>query len=291
MLRGLFRKIDELLIHRGKIGEELLEELEEILIQADISISTTRRIIDDINKEIKQKKLTDPFQIRFLLKDRIEKIISKSNKELKNSNFPPSVFLIIGVNGTGKTTTIAKLAYKFINQKKRVMLVAADTFRAAAIDQLEIWANRLQTDIIKQKEGADSAAVVYDALQAAKSRKTDCVIIDTAGRLHTKRNLMEELKKIYRIICKEINRPPDEVLLVLDATTGQNAVSQLREFNEITEISGIVLTKLDGSAKGGIIVTLIDEFKIPLKLIAMGETLEDLREFSPSEFANALFEE
>jgi len=213
---------------------------------------------------------------------------SNGDEHLKVSPEPPSVYLIVGVNGVGKTTSIAKLAHRFKSQGKRVILAAADTFRAAAIDQLEIWAGRVGVEIIKQREQADPAAVVYDALQAAKSRGADVVIADTAGRLHTRKNLMEELKKIGRVVEREIGRPADEVLLVLDATTGQNAISQAKEFKEAVPITGILLAKLDGTAKGGIVITLRDELGIPIKLVGVGEKMEDLEDFDSRDFADSL---
>ncbi|MCL6629854.1 MAG: signal recognition particle-docking protein FtsY, partial [Armatimonadetes bacterium] len=218
----------------------------------------------------------------------VQILTADGDGKLSISDTHPTVYLMVGVNGTGKTTTIAKLAYRFKTQGKKVILAAADTFRAAAIDQLEIWANRIGVDIIKQREGADPAAVVFDALQAAKSRNADIVIADTAGRLHTRLNLMEELKKIGRVVERELGRPADEVLLVLDATTGQNAISQAREFKAAVPLTGIVLTKLDGTAKGGIVVTLKAELGLPIKLVGLGERLEDLEDFDSRDFASSL---
>lgn len=264
----------------------LFEDLETALIQADVSLRTARKLLEDLARS-PQAELED---IESNLKSKIIQILSQNYAPLKVSPQPPTVILTVGVNGTGKTTTIAKLAHRFIKEGKRVLLVASDTFRAAAIDQLEIWAKRLGAEMIKHKEGADPAAVVYDAIDAAKARKMDFVIIDTAGRMHTKRNLMEELKKIERVINKGMGRPPDESLLVLDATTGQNALVQAKEFQQAINITGIALAKLDGTAKGGIVITIKDELEIPIKLIGTGENLEDLQDFEPQKFAQALFE-
>jgi fused signal recognition particle receptor len=289
LFKGLFQKVDQLLTGRRPVDDELFDELEEALIQADLNIHTTMRIVDDLRSITRQERIADASDIKERLKSEIVQVLSSGvDAKLHTSATPPVVFLIVGVNGVGKTTSIAKMAYKFKSEGKRVLLAAADTFRAAAIDQLEIWANRTGVEIIKQREGADPAAVVFDALQAAKSRKSDIVIADTAGRLHTKSNLMEELKKIGRVVEREIGRPADEVLLVLDATTGQNAISQAKEFKLAVPITGIVLAKLDGTAKGGIVVTLKDELGIPIKLVGVGERMEDLEYFDSQEFADAL---
>lgn len=289
LFKGLFQKVDQLLTGRRPVDDELFDELEEALIQADLNIHTTMKIVDDLRQATRQERISDAEDIKSRLRDDLVQVLSAGvDEKLNMAEESPTVFLIVGVNGVGKTTSIAKMAYMFKAQGKRVLLAAGDTFRAAAIDQLEIWANRIGVDIIKQREGADPAAVVFDAMQAAKSRKVDIVIADTAGRLHTKANLMEELKKIGRVVEREIGRAPDEVLLVLDATTGQNAVSQAREFKTAVSITGIVLAKLDGTAKGGIVVTLKDELGIPIKLIGTGEKLEDMDIFNSRDFANAL---
>ncbi len=270
------------------MDDELFDELEEALIGADLNVHTAMRIVDDLRRISRDERLTEAEQIRDRLRDEIAQLLAGPDVGLRVADEPPTVYLVVGVNGVGKTTSIAKLAHRFKQQDKRVILAAADTFRAAAIDQLEIWANRAGVEIIKQREGADPAAVVYDALQAAKSRGADIVIADTAGRLHTRTNLMEELKKIGRVIERELGRKADEVLLALDATTGQNAVSQAKEFMEAVSVTGVVLAKLDGTAKGGIVVTLKEELGIPIKLVGVGEGIDDIEEFSSLDFAASL---
>ena len=289
LFKGLFQKVDQLLTGRRAVDDELFDKLEEALIQADVNIHTTTRIVDDLRQVAREERLSEAEDIRERLKDELTQVLSADgDARLRTSTERPTVYLVVGVNGTGKTTSLAKLAHRFKAEGKRVVLAAADTFRAAAIDQLEIWANRIGVEIIKQREGADSAAVVFDALQAAKSRNADIVIADTAGRLHTRKNLMEELKKIGRVIERELGRPADEILLVLDATTGQNAVSQAKEFLAAVPITGIVLAKLDGTAKGGIVITLKDELGIPIKLVGTGEKMEDLENFDSRDFVSAL---
>ncbi len=289
LFKGLFQKVDQLLTGRRPVDDELFDELEEALIQADLNIHTTMKIVDNLRQISRQERISEASDIKDRLRDEIAGALSNGDDvQLNISDTPPTVYLIVGVNGVGKTTSIAKIAYMLKNKGKKVMLAAADTFRAAAIDQLEIWANRIGVEIIKQREGADPAAVVYDALLAAKSRNADVVIADTAGRLHTKSNLMEELKKIGRVIEREIGHPADEVLLVLDATTGQNAVSQAAEFKQAVPLTGVVLAKLDGTAKGGIVVTLKDELKLPIKLVGIGEGMEDMKVFNSKDFADAL---
>lgn len=289
LFKGLFQKVDRLLTGRRPVDDELFDELEEALIQADVNIHTTTQVVDDLRQAARRDRISESDDIRARLKDDLLRVLgSNGDERLKVSPEPPSVYIIVGVNGVGKTTSIAKLAHRFKSQGKRVILAAADTFRAAAIDQLEIWAGRVGVEIIKQREQADPAAVVYDALQAAKSRGADVVIADTAGRLHTRKNLMEELKKIGRVVEREIGRPADEVLLVLDATTGQNAISQAKEFKEAVPITGILLAKLDGTAKGGIVITLRDELGIPIKLVGVGEKMEDLEDFDSRDFADSL---
>jgi len=289
LFKGLFRKVDQLLARGRRVDDELFDELEEALIQADLNIHTAMRVVADLREAARRERMAESDQIRERLKTDLAGILSDDGDSgLQESATPPAAYLIVGVNGTGKTTSIAKLAHRFKSQGKRVVLAAADTFRAAAIDQLEIWANRVGVDLVRQREGADPAAVVYDAIQAAKSRKADVVIADTAGRLHTRSNLMEELRKIGRVIERELGRPPDETLLVLDATTGQNAISQAREFLRAVKVTGIILAKLDGTAKGGIVITVKDELGIPIKLVGVGEKLDDLEEFDSREFVEAL---
>lgn len=286
---SITERIDQVLVSFGKIDEELFEELEEILITSDVGIETSTRIIEDIKKKVRDNKVTDPKKVKELLKEEMAEILNDDNTEL-NIGTSPSVIMIIGVNGVGKTTSIGKIANLLKQQGKKVLLAAGDTFRAAAIDQLEIWANRVGVDLIKHDEGADPAAVMFDAAQAAKARKADVLICDTAGRLHTKKNLMEELKKVSRVLDRELPGASRETLLVLDATTGQNAVSQAKTFKEAAGISGIVLTKLDGTAKGGIVISVKSELDVPVKLIGVGEKMDDLQRFDAKEFVEALFE-
>jgi len=281
-------RIDKVLVSFGKIDEELFEELEEILITSDVGIDTSMKIIENLKNRVKETKTTDPAKVKELLKEELAQILSQGESDLKLDT-TPSVILVVGVNGVGKTTSIGKIANLLKSQGKKVILAAGDTFRAAAIDQLEIWANRVGVEIIKQAEGSDPAAVIYDAIQAVKARKADVLICDTAGRLHTKKNLMEELKKVFRIVDRELPGVSREVLLVLDATTGQNAISQAKTFSEVTDVTGIVLTKLDGTAKGGIIIAVASELNIPVKLIGVGEQLDDLQRFNAREFVEALF--
>ena len=271
-----------------KIDEELFEELEEILIMSDIGVNTASKICDELRSRIKRDGVTDPALIKGMLKEIVVEMV-EGDVELK-INKKPSIILVIGVNGAGKTTTIGKLALQLKNQGKSVILGAADTFRAAAIDQLGVWADRAGVPMISNAEGSDPASVVFDTIATAKARDTDVIICDTAGRLHNKKNLMDELAKIFRIVKRELPDADMEALLVLDATTGQNAVNQAKEFGNVTEISGIVLTKLDGTARGGVVVTIQDELNIPVKFIGVGEQIDDLQPFVPEDFANALFE-
>lgn len=287
--KGITEQIDKVLVSFGKIDEELFEELEEILITADIGIETTMRIIEDLKEKVKKNKTTNPKDVKLLLKEELTQLMGKNNSILK-LNTKPSVLIVIGVNGVGKTTSIGKIANILKNNDKKVIIAAADTFRAAAIDQLQVWSERVGVDIIKHSEGADPAAVVYDAIQAAKSRKADVLICDTAGRLHTKKNLMDELNKIYRIITRELPESDREVLMVLDATTGQNGLSQAKLFTETTGVTGIVLTKIDGTAKGGIVIAIKSEIDLPVKFIGVGEQIDDLQEFDTNSFIDALFE-
>lgn len=270
-----------------KIDEELFEELEEAMIMSDIGVETSVEICERLRKKIKERGITDPAEIMELIQEIIGEIMGDdTGLDLTDT---PAVIMVIGVNGAGKTTTIGKLCYQFKNEKKKVLVAAADTFRAAAIDQLEVWTERAGVDIVKHAEGSDPGAVVYDALEAAKARNCDVVIIDTAGRLHNKKNLMDELAKINRIIDTKAGDCSREVLLVLDATTGQNAVNQAKLFSETAPISGIVLTKLDGTAKGGIVISIKNELGIPVKLIGVGEKIDDLQPFDSRSFVEALF--
>ncbi len=280
-------KVDSVLKVFKKIDEELYEELEEALIMADVGVETSTYIIDELRKKVKEKHLTESEEVRGEIAEIISSILSENDNSL-NLNSTPSVIMVIGVNGVGKTTSIGKIASQYVKSGKKVILGAADTFRAAAIDQLEIWANRVGADIIKHEEGSDPASVVFDTISAAKARKSDVIIIDTAGRLHNKKNLMDELAKISRIIDRELSGCDRETLLVLDATTGQNAVNQAEVFKDSAAISGIILTKLDGSAKGGIVLAIAHEHAIPVKLVGVGEGIDDLNSFDAKEFASAM---
>ncbi len=281
-------QIDSMLNTFTRIDEDLFEELEELLVMGDVGVETSQTICNRVRLKVREKGITDPAEIRRLLEEVVCEML-KGGQEL-NLNTKPSVILVIGVNGVGKTTTIGKMANRFRSEGKKVLLAAADTFRAAAIEQLEIWAERSQCDIIKQNEGSDPAAVVFDSISAAKSRGADIIIADTAGRLHNKKHLMDELAKINRIIDRELPDADKEVLLVLDATTGQNAVSQVEHFKEATGITGIVLTKLDGTAKGGIVLAIKNTLDVPVKFIGVGEKLDDLQPFDPEAFSKALFD-
>lgn len=281
-------QIDSMLKSFTKIDEELFEELEELLVMGDVGVATSQEICRHLRVRVKERGITDPNEIHNLLQEVVSDML-KGGQEL-NINTKPSVILVIGVNGVGKTTTIGKMANQMRNEGKKVILAAADTFRAAAIDQLQIWAERSQCDIIKQGEGSDPAAVVFDAISAAKARGADVIIADTAGRLHNKRHLMDELAKINRIIDRELPDADKEILLVLDATTGQNAVSQVEHFKEATGITGIILTKLDGTAKGGIVLAIKNSLDVPVKYIGVGEQIDDLQPFVPEDFAKALFD-
>lgn len=286
--QGITDKIDDVLKSYTKVDEELLEELEEILITADVGVNTTMDIIDKLRDEIKENKITEPIEVKEALKNIIEEILTNENSTL-NVEKSPTIILMVGVNGVGKTTTIGKLANRYKQEGKKVLLAAGDTFRAAAIEQLEVWASRSNVDIIKHQEGADPGAVVFDAIKAAKARKVDLLICDTAGRLHNKANLMNELGKVFKIVDREFPEANKEVLLVVDATTGQNAVVQAKTFKEVADITGIVLTKLDGTAKGGVVLAVKSEVDVPVKLIGVGEKVEDLQDFDAKAFSNALF--
>lgn len=281
-------QIDSMLKSFTKIDEELFEELEELLVMGDVGMATAEDICNRLRTRVKETGTTDPEQIHILLQEVVSEML-KGGQEL-NLNTKPSVILVIGVNGVGKTTTIGKMANRFKNEGKKVLLAAADTFRAAAIDQLGIWAERSGCEIIKQNEGSDPAAVVFDAISAAKARGADVIIADTAGRLHNKKHLMDELAKINRIIDRELPDADKEILLVLDATTGQNAVSQVEHFKEATGITGIVLTKLDGTAKGGIVLAIKNSLDVPVKFIGVGEQIDDLQPFDSDDFSKALFD-
>ncbi|HZX20808.1 MAG TPA: signal recognition particle-docking protein FtsY [Clostridia bacterium] len=289
--RGITDRVDDLLKLYKKIDEDLFEELEEILITADIGVQTTMEIVDDLRDRVKAEKISEPIQIKKLLIEKLKGMLEELPDPQINIEPPPAIILVVGVNGVGKTTSIAKMAYCLKNKGKKVLLAAGDTFRAAAIDQLKIWGDRVGVDVIRHQEGADPAAVIYDAIHAAKARDIDVLICDTAGRLHNKKNLMNELGKIFKIVDREYGDASKEVLLVLDATTGQNAIQQAKVFGEVAQITGLVLTKLDGTAKGGIVIGISKELNIPVKLIGVGERMEDLQEFNPKTFVEAIFGE
>ena len=285
----LSQKIGDVVMGRPSIDEEMYEELEEALITSDIGMETTMNIIERLREEVK-RKWPEPEEVGGILRDIIAEMMDRGEAN-KLCGDTPLVILMIGINGGGKTTSIGKIAHKCKEQGKSVLLAAADTFRAAAADQLEIWAERVGVNMIRHQEGSDPSAVIFDAIQAAKARNTDVLICDTAGRLQNKKNLMDELAKMNRIIEREYPEAARETLLVLDATTGKNAVSQAKEFNDSTELTGIVLTKLDGTAKGGIVVTITDEFDLPVKFIGVGEGIDDLKEFDAQDFAGGIFDE
>ena len=280
-------KINNVFSNFRKVDEELLEELEEILIMSDFGMETAVEIIDKLRIKIKKEKIEDEENVKKALKDIIKEILDSQDSSLILDS-KPAIILVVGVNGVGKTTSIGKLANKLTKQGKKVILAAADTFRAAAVEQLEIWAERSNSIIVKKQEGADPASVVYEAMQRAKQENADVLICDTAGRLHNKKYLMDELLKIRKVIEKEFPDTKKEVLMVLDAETGQNAISQLKAFNETTDITGIVLTKLDGTAKGGVVVGIVAENKVPVKYIGVGEQIDDLEEFNSDEFLDAI---
>lgn len=285
----LQEKIEDVILMRPDIDEEMMEELEEVLISADIGLDTTFKITKQLREDIKTKNLRGAEAVKADIKEIILTLIDKGGDH-SLSEAVPLVILVIGVNGAGKTTSIAKLAHRYRQEGKTVLLAAADTFRAAAAEQLEIWGDRVGVDVIRHQEGADPSAVIFDAVQAAKARGTDVLICDTAGRLQTKKNLMSELEKMYKVISREFPEAEKEALLVLDAASGKNAVSQAKEFGEVTQLTGIILTKLDGTAKGGIVITISDMFSIPVKFIGLGEKMEDLELFDPVRFADGLFE-
>ncbi len=282
-------KIEFTLKSFKKIDEELFEELEEVLITADIGVNTSLEIIERLRGVAKEKRLTESHELKEELGNILIEILGGADDKI-NLKGTPAVIMVIGVNGVGKTTSIGKIANMYIKQGKKVIMAAADTFRAGAIEQLDVWAERVGAEIVKQQEGADPAAVIYDGINAARNRKADILLCDTAGRLHNKKNLMDELKKIYRILDRELPDSSKEVLLVLDATTGQNAVQQAKLFKEVADITGIILTKLDGTAKGGIVFPIKNEYNIPVKFVGVGETADDIMEFNAEEFVKAIVE-
>lgn len=288
--KGLVEKVTELITRRKKIDEAFYEELEEILIGADVGVTTVMNLIDDLRDEVKKRKIEDAADLQPVLSEKLIGLLrgDDSNKLNINPN-GMTVILFVGVNGVGKTTTIGKLAHRFKQEGKSVLLTAGDTFRAGAIEQLEVWGQRAGVDVIKQQAGSDPAAVMYDAVQAAKQRNVDVLLCDTAGRLQNKTNLMEELNKIFRVIQREVPDAPHEVLMVLDATTGQNALNQAKLFGEKSGVTGLVLTKLDGTAKGGIVIAIRQELNLPVKLVGLGEKMGDLQEFDSEQFVHALF--
>ncbi len=287
---GFVEKVEDLFSRTKKIDEEFYEELEEILIGADVGVHTVLDLMDQLREEVKEQKIEEPAKLKPILTEKIIELLEGDvSTEINMQTEGLSVILFVGVNGVGKTTTIGKLAHKYISEGKKVMLAAGDTFRAGAIEQLEIWGERVGVDVIKHQAGADPAAVIFDALQSAKSKGIDILLLDTAGRLHNKVNLMQELNKIFRVIKREISDAPHEVLLVLDATTGQNALQQAKLFKESADVTGIALTKLDGTAKGGIVVAIRHELDIPVKLVGLGEKMDDLQEFDSAQFVHAIF--
>ncbi|MCB5230252.1 MAG: signal recognition particle-docking protein FtsY [Candidatus Cloacimonas sp.] len=291
---GFVAKVAEALKLRQTVDEELMDELEEILIQSDVGFEVSEYIIDELRDKIRIDKITDTNNVMQALKEIVSKILQDEEEtsiEAQKNQKSPQVWMIIGVNGVGKTTTIGKLAKRFKQEGKSVMLIAADTFRAAAIEQLEVWSERAGVILLKQQHGSDPSSVIYDGITSAVNRKIDIVLIDTAGRLHNKVNLMNELSKMKRTIQKVIPTAPDETFLVVDASTGQNAISQTKLFNEIAELTGIILTKLDGTAKGGIVISIKHQFSIPVRMIGVGEGIDDLQDFDSEAFAEALFSE
>lgn len=287
---GFVDRIESLVAGHREITDELYDELEEVLIGADIGVRTSEGLVSGLKRRVGEQAVKEASGVKELLKEEIVSVLSRSWQPLNLGSSRPSVFMVVGVNGSGKTTTVAKLAHRFRSQGLRIILGAADTFRAAASDQLEIWANRAGVEMVRGQERADPAAIAFDSVAAAKSRKADLVIVDTAGRLQTKSNLMAELGKVHRVMERELGRGLDEVLLVMDATTGQNGLSQARLFREAVPVSGVVLAKLDGTAKGGIVVAVAGELDMPVKLLGIGEHMEDLRDFEPKEFVRALFD-
>ena len=283
-------RVDRLFLGRKEIDATLLDELEEILITADLGVNTVMDLLDQIRQKVSRRELKDPGALKLALKEKILDFFAEHGDEkMQVPDTGPFVIMVVGVNGVGKTTTIGKIASKFARAGQSVLLVAADTFRAAAIDQLKVWGDRVGAEVLAKEQGADPSSVVYDALDYAAEKDFDVIIVDTAGRLHTKVNLMEELKKIKRVINKKMANAPHETMLILDATTGQNSISQTKLFDEAVGLTGLTLTKLDGTAKGGIVVNISHDFKIPIRFIGIGEKIEDLRDFDPGEFVEALF--
>ncbi len=286
--RSFLERLEGIVFGRKKIDEEMLEELEEALIQADVGVATSLKLVDALREKAQKEKAEDASKVRRLLEEEISGILKEGDHLLNLAESSLQVIMMVGVNGAGKTTSIGKLSHRLKQEGRKVLVAAGDTFRAGAAEQLEVWCRRAGVDIVRHQEGSDPAAVVYDALQAARARNVDVLLVDTAGRLQTKTNLMEELKKVRRIIQREIPEGPAEVLLTLDATTGQNALSQAKLFTEAVGVTGVILTKLDGTAKGGVVLGIQDEYKLPVKFIGVGEGLEDLEEFDPAVFCKAL---
>ncbi|MCG7407534.1 signal recognition particle-docking protein FtsY [Paenibacillus sp. ACRRX] len=288
--KGFVEKVTDLITRRKKIDEEFYEELEEILIGADVGVTTVMNLIDDLRAEVKKRKIEEAKDLQPILSEKlIELLRGDEANDLRMNPDGLTIILFVGVNGVGKTTTIGKLAHRFKQQGKSVLLAAGDTFRAGAIEQLEVWGQRVGVDVVKHQSGSDPAAVMYDAVQAAKQRNVDVLLCDTAGRLQNKSNLMEELNKIFRVIQREVPDAPHEVLMVLDATTGQNALSQAKLFGEKSGVTGLVLTKLDGTAKGGIVIAIRQELNLPVKFVGLGEKMDDLQRFDSEQFVHALF--
>lgn len=287
--QGFVDKVTELVTGYKKIDDEFFEKLEEILIEADVGVNTAMELTNSLRQRIYDEKTSEMNRVNEIIQEELTALLEDDINTINLSEQKPTVLMVVGVNGVGKTTTIGKLAYNFKEQGNKVILAAGDTFRAAASEQLSIWAERANADIVKHQEGSDAAAVAYDAVQAAISRKADVVIIDTAGRLHNKVNLMNEIRKIKKVISRAKEDAPNEVLLILDATTGQNAISQAKNFKEVVDVTGIILTKLDGTAKGGVIFGIKKELGLPIKYIGVGEKIEDLKPFNPNDFVKALF--
>ncbi len=287
---SLVGKVKEVLVRGGQIDEALFEELEEVLIQADVGVETSLELIEEVRQKVRERRIREAQDVQPLLAEGMKALLKGAPLALQPAApASPLTYIVVGVNGAGKTTTVGKLAARFVREGRKVLIGAGDTFRAAAIDQLKVWAERAGADILAQQPGSDPAAVAYDAVQAAKARGTDVLILDTAGRLQTKVNLMQELGKVYRVVTRELGREPDESLLVIDGTTGQNALSQGRIFSETVPLTGVVLTKLDGTAKGGVVLSVSRALGLPVKLIGIGEGVDDLREFDPDAFVDALF--
>ena len=289
LFKNLFQRVDQLVTGRGRIDETLFDDFEEALLAADLNVHTTDRVLQDLRGLVRDERLPDVQAVRERLAQSLTELLGDpEDTKLKRSPTPPTLYLMVGVNGVGKTTTLGKMAFIEKQMGRKVLLAAGDTFRAAAADQLGLWAERSGAEFVRHREGSDPAAVVYDALQAARARAVDLVLVDTAGRLHTRSNLMDELKKINRVAERELGRKPDEVLLALDATTGQNAIRQAKEFVDAVGVTGIALAKFDGTARGGIVLTIKDELGIPVKMVGIGEKPEDIRRFNPREFVDFL---